>query len=371
MDFNQSNVIIAYSLTVSSTNNKESVDYISPETRLQIESIINCGFSPVLFLLGFVGSVMSLVVLIAQGTRETTNIILIGLSLSDLAFVTMWYLTRLECVVRRFDPLLGVTLDALTSAHLSGLRFICGRISACYTVLIATERYIAVLHPLKVSVIVKRNHVIFTCVFLYGFLFACSSALFFMYGVQPKFSSVYNTVVLSSFSTQFLLDNLGILRVYSSFVLPVLFCVCPVVIVTFCTCSILHTLRASFLERRRMTGGGRDGKGRSEQDKVTKTLLSVCILFIVCCMPDTMYQIIRLSLTNFDLTRYANTVSVCVTFIKFFEAANAAANFYLYIATSRKFAKTFRRVFLCGRRSASEMASESESSQKTFINGVY
>lgn len=345
------------------------VDPVSTATRFYIEDAIDCGLAPVLFVLGLGGNLMTLIVLIVQGTKKTTNIILMGMAVSNLAYIVIWYVTKVQCIIRHFDELLGINFRALMNAKLFAPLFIFGRISAFFNVLVAVERYVAVLHPLQASIVVTKGRVVFLCIFLYAFVFACGSAFFLFFDVQWKFDVERNTHVLTIVNARFPIDNAEFVRFYSGVFLPTLFCILPVVTVTFCTVSIMRVLKAS-LKQRSTIAVGKDFAKKSNHGKTTRALMSICILYVLCCMPNALYRIAELILMNFDLSMYENTMSVFNTFLQLLEPFNCFANFFVYVATSKKFSAVFRRSFLCSWK-VRERETSDTLSQKTDSNSIY
>ena len=90
-------------------------------------------------------------------------------------------------------------------------------------------------------------------------------------------------------------------------------------------------------------------KKAAEERRVTKTLLSVCVLFIVCITPNIILEIARILFAKDgfnDVGRYSNVSAVVLSLVNLFSMLNSSLNFVLYILTSRKFAAVFCRLFL-------------------------
>ena len=114
---------------------------ITLETRRVIEDVISCGLLPAVFVVGLCGNVISLAVLCQQGLRDTTNVILVSLTVTDLLYVVLSLALDVKCLVGRVSPAAAVVVESVTKVSLVVLVFLLGRVSALYICLIAVERW--------------------------------------------------------------------------------------------------------------------------------------------------------------------------------------------------------------------------------------
>ncbi|KAK7500761.1 hypothetical protein BaRGS_00008005 [Batillaria attramentaria] len=327
---------------------------LDDQTRELIDVIIFCGLLPVVFLMGLAGNVMSLVVLLVQGTTETTNVILIGLTITDLVYVIVWYVPRLGCILEHFHPLFVVNMEAFGTAFIHfSLSYLLGRVSACFVCLVALERYLAVLHPFKAARIMSRSRVLAACVMIYVFVFVLGAFQFMIFDIDSVYHPAFNTTVLAVVYTSFMEENPEFIEYYTDVVTWFLYRVVPLFFVLFCTRSILVALRKRYSDLMKMRPGKEENDKRLEQQKITKMLICVCIVFIVCTFPGTVYHLAFRLVPDYGfslLGRYKNMANIMASLVYLFELTNSSINFILYMATSKKFSMTYRRIFLCGWR---------------------
>lgn len=327
---------------------------ISLETRRQIEEIISCGFLPLVFLVGLVGNVLSLVVLVHQGTRKTANLLLVGVTVTDLLYIVTSFAFEMECLLRRFDPVFAIRMEVLTRYYLYFPAYIICRISALFICLVALERYIVIQFPFKANTLITTKRVMVSMVVTYLAGFALGGCLLNIYEVDGTFNVALNATVLKLSFSQYAYENFETLVLYTDVFLALVFRFLPVCFVLFCTCSILRVLKKNQSIRNEMTGST-DAKREEEQRKITKMLLSICILFIVCTIPGIVSQIARLIFGNegfADVGRYENISAVVASVVFLLSLVNSSVNFVLYIATSKKLSAAFRKLFFCGRKNA-------------------
>ena len=345
MESNQSNVT-----TLPSTSDKEILSgLITRETRMIFNDVMSCGVQPVVTLVGLAGNILSIAVLGYQGVREVSSIILIGLAMADLLYLILWYGPMAECTLRTFDVVAAINMEVEYKAMPIMIASILGTVSRLYTCLIAVERYIAVLYPLRAPALLTRKRISVACVVLFALPFAFSFHLFLLFDVEEAFSSKYNATVKRVAFSSFAVENLDFMVLYNDLVLAVPFSYLPVLLVLYCTCSILLTLRRSQKNRLQMIARREDNKASAEKRQMTKTLVGICIVFIVCSLPAIILKVARLLFTDdgfSDVGRYRNMSYVAVTVSLLFSLINSSVNFIFYVAYSKKFAATARKMVL-------------------------
>ena len=349
MESNQSNVT-----TLPSFSDDEILTgLITRETRMIFNDVMSCGIQPIVTLIGLAGNILSITVLGYQGAKEVTNIILIGLAMADLLYLMMWYGPIAECTVRRFDVVAAINVEVEYKAMPIMIASILGTVSRLYTCLIAVERYIAVLYPLKAPALLTRKRIFTACAVLFVLPFALSFHMYLLFDVAERFSPEYNATVKFIKFGHFTVENLDFMVLYNDLILAVPFSYIPVALVLYCTCSILLTLRRSQQSRLQMTAGREDSKTSAEQRQVTKTLIGICIVFVVCSLPAIVLKVARLLFTDdgfSDVGRYRNMSYVAVTVSLLFSLINSSVNFIFYVAYSKKFNATARKIFFFWRK---------------------
>ncbi|KAK7095577.1 galanin receptor 2a-like [Littorina saxatilis] len=320
---------------------------MSTETRNQILSIVGVSVLPLIFICGTLGNIFTIVVLCCDGLRENVNVVLLCLSVSDLCYVICYYIPFVSEMVKYVDVVESIRVKALTgSLEVASLVF--SRISAIFICFIAVQRFIFIAFPLRATTILTKFRVRLTCVLIYVAIICIFFPCFLIGDYAYVFSSAYNETIPVYVTTQFYQSNAQVLSDYIFVYLTILFRIVPVFLVLVLSVLILLLLKRSRKWSQAVSHSD-DSKRMSSERKITRTLISVCMLFIVTGIPYVVFYIMLGRLPDFNTTgRYRNTVAVTYTLVSILEMMNSSANFLLYITTSTSFYKTFRRVF-CSR----------------------
>ncbi|XP_076458640.1 uncharacterized protein LOC143292336 [Babylonia areolata] len=324
------------------------------ETRMLINDVVSCVFQPVITVVGLTGNILSLIVLTHLGFKEVSTLLVFGLTVVDLLYVIMQYGPMAECIARRIDEVSAINLEVEYKALPIMVAFKLGTASRLFTCLIAVERYIAVLHPLKAPALLTRKKFITASVLSTVLPFALGFNAFILFDVRETFSPRFNSTVKSLTFTQFTADNTDLVVLYNDLILALPFNYLPIVVVTFCTASILTTLLRSHQTRLQMTAGRQDEKKAAEQRQVTKTLISICVVYVLCSLPSIAVQVARLLFQKegfSDTGRYRHLSFVTITISLLFSLVNSSVNFIFYIAFSHRFSATARKIFRCRKQS--------------------
>ncbi|KAL8590142.1 hypothetical protein ACOMHN_010337 [Nucella lapillus] len=326
---------------------------ITRETRMLINDVVSCGFQPIITVVGLTGNILSMSVLLYLGVNEVTNVLLIGLTLVDLLYLVMWFGPMAECIVRRVDEVWAVNLEMEYKALPIMVAAKLGTVSRLYTCLIAVERYIAVLHPLKAPTLLTRRKILIACIVLTVLPFTLGFQSYLLFDVHETFSAKYNATVKYITFSKFTTENLDFVVLYNDLVMAIPFNYIPVIVVTYCTGAILITLLRSHQTRLQMTAGRGDEKKAAEQRQVTKTLISICVVFVVCSLPYIVVQVARLLFQKegfSDVGRYRNLSFATISLTLLFSLINSSVNFIFYITFSTKFNTAAKKLCLCWKR---------------------
>ncbi|XP_070198802.1 lysophosphatidic acid receptor 6-like [Littorina saxatilis] len=341
---------------------------ISTETKTQILSIVGVSVLPLVFICGTLGNIFTIVVLCYEGLRENVNVVLLFLAVSDLCYVVSYYIPFLSEIVKYFDVAESIRLKILTRMRLETASLIFGRISAIFVCFIAVQRFIFVAFPLKATMILTKFRVRLTCVLICVTVVGMFFPFFLIFDHAYEFNLVFNETMPVGVRTEFYRSNAQVLEEYSFVYLTILFRIVPVFLVLVLSVLILLVLKKS-RKWSQTVSNGNDSKRLASERKITRTLLSVCILFVVTGVPYVLYYMMMALLPGFNFTgRYVNTVAVIYPLVSVMEMINSSANFILYITTSASFYATFRRVFCSWSKYSERKESVSGSSLATIVH---
>ncbi|XP_076455554.1 uncharacterized protein LOC143290142 [Babylonia areolata] len=337
--------------TTFNTDDEESepeMGLISLSTTVLITDVLSCGVQPVISLLGVVGNSLCVIVILCQGLQQTTNIILMGLAVTDLLYVLLSLRSLVECFARRFHSGLAVDISMVSQTSLVMLDTELAMLSRLYTCFIAVERVIVVRCPLKASSLLTRCRTLLVSAGLWILAFVSCIHCFFLLQVGQVFNHAQNDTTKVVTLTAFHKRNRAVLLLATNLVRPLFSQYVPVVLVLTCTFVILRTLKQSQTQRKEMAVM-ESSTNDQQQQQITKALLSVCVVFLVTNVPGVIVTLFRLLYgeDGFGGTgRYRNCHRVAVSVMLLFMLFNSSVNFMLYVIFNQKFAATFRKLLL-------------------------
>ncbi|XP_076970776.1 somatostatin receptor type 4 [Tamandua tetradactyla] len=269
-------------------------------------------------LVGLGGNALVIFVILRYAKMKTaTNIYLLNLAIADELFMLSVPFVASSAALRHW-PFGSVLCRAVLSVD--GLNMFTSVF--CLTVL-SVDRYVAVVHPLRAATYRRPSvaKLINLGVWLASLLVTLPIAIFAdtrparggqavvcnLHWPHPAWSAVF---VVYTFLLGFLL---------------------PVLAIGLCYLLIVGKMRAVALR------AGWQQRRRSEK-KITRLVLMVVAVFVLCWMPFYVVQLLNLFMTSLDAT--VNHVSLILSY------ANSCANPILYGFLSDNFRRSFQRV-LC------------------------
>ncbi|XP_053430291.1 LOW QUALITY PROTEIN: somatostatin receptor type 4 [Nycticebus coucang] len=267
-------------------------------------------------LVGLVGNALVIFVILRYAKMKTaTNIYLLNLAIADELFMLSVPFVASSAALRHW-PFGSVLCRAVLSVD--GLNMFTSVF--CLTVL-SVDRYVAVVHPLRATTYRRPSvaKLINLGVWLASLLVTLPIAIFAdtrparggqavacnLHWPHPAWSAVF---VVYTFLLGFLL---------------------PVLAIGLCYLLIVGKMRAVALR------AGWQQRRRSEK-KITRLVLMVVAVFVLCWMPFYVVQLLNLFVTSLDTT--INHVSLILSY------ANSCANPILYGFLSDNFRRSFQRV---------------------------
>ncbi|KAL8570987.1 hypothetical protein ACOMHN_037847 [Nucella lapillus] len=337
---------------------------VDAATKDLVVEIVNCYLLPVVFVLGVSGNAMSCVVLLVHGMSSSTNVLLLGLTLSDLCYLVTMFTRKVSCIVSKFDYLLSRRIETGLLPTVYMVHRIFGLCTPFLTMVITMERCLAVSLPFKVQKLVTplRMKIAVTCVFVLSAI--AVSPFFFIYEVKWRPDRSTGKLVPALAGTPFYYENYDVITAYNNIALTGLFYFGPMGIIILCTIFIFIALRQSSKWRKTAAKGGE----RSEERRMTKMLMTVVSVYICMFIPGCIVGIANQVSPDFGSLggRYNNLFNLVAAIQLFLYACNSSCNFIIYLLLSKKFYKTYLRVFLC----RSEVKKEQKNQSQGMDTGV-
>lgn len=315
---------------------------------------LQCIVFPILTTFGLLGSGLSLLVLLQRKIRNsTTSIVLIGLAISDFCFLVTNMARKSTCIIKQYDQLAADTFNAKAFGPLFYTKTAFSRVSTLLVVLISVERLIAVAFPLQVRSLVTKPRMILAVVSCFIIPFAFCAAL------PPQYTYTYIRGRPYIAQTEFALDNVDSLKIYNEYFLVISLRYIPVILVMILNAAIIVLFKRSRKFQSKNAGSSeRELARQQEERKLTRMLLAVALIFLICLLPGDIVLLISGINTKFSFFgTYHNFFLVISDLSLLFEIVNSSINFIIYMVLNKLFFETYKSLFcrcLVGRRIGSQ-----------------
>jgi hypothetical protein len=319
-------------------------DLMSKETTQTIETVVQAGILPPIVLCGVVLNVINMVVFSRQGLRDRVTKCLMVLTVTDTCYLISLFTYRAYAIASLFSKSMGewwrVSIFVMV-----GVYNVFADCSVCITMLIAVERCVCVLLPLKVKALMStRNAVLYALVVV---VCVPANLLFcFKYRVvtypDPLTNATRYAAALTTLSLRYpfitkMHDYVNVLVPFTSF---------TVVIAS----TILISVRMRRVLSWRQTSANVSSSTVTSQKErreaaVTRMLTTLCVLFTACLVPYVVSALLRLAVPDYNPEgRYSNTLLATTGLMHVFFSSNASINFVVYVTRSSKFKATLARM---------------------------
>ncbi|KAI8788005.1 G-protein coupled receptor 39 [Biomphalaria glabrata] len=306
-------------------SSKITLDFeLDLETVLFVRYIINFVVTPIFSVIGVVGNVINLVVLRHSGYKDTNVLLLESLSLADLILSFLNILLRTREFVQPFGAIIYI--------YSYGPFIIMAVVVSFHLTLIAIERVIAVCFPFHVSRIFTRSRVKVAILFIYILSIGTYSPLFVMF--EPLW--VNNQTSIVTVPSQIFISNMaGIIFYLTSVAANIIAITLPAIVTT---CSLIVGMK---LLTRKLQLPSHCTQRRSKDLSAMKMIFSVSflVLFNNGATRGMNYFFQAYELTEGPLYDLLKDMLTLVNQL------NTSFNFFVYVAMSKKFLKTYRKFF--------------------------
>ncbi|KAK6166916.1 hypothetical protein SNE40_023517 [Patella caerulea] len=327
---------------------------ISKEVADLMKSIIDCYIIPPIVLIGLIGNILSLIILSGRRMRRyTTNIILAYLALIDALFLTTMFLRKMPCLVAKFDAVTAKIIDLIMLAHPLILELIFGRLSCLLSLVICCERFIAVFYPMKVKIWVtpKRICLVLALVTLVvvGYLavgFTLASNIWY-------YDDQYNRTMPKWIHEPIYLNNKQFFDAYNFVARPVIFRLLPVSLVILLYVAIILQMRRRKRWLNDVTYSARNTNNETELRSLTKMLMTIVGISIVCVLPGAINTLFMLADDRYRYSgQFRHEFRAFSSLVAVGDIVNSSANFFVLAAQNKMFSAILSKIFCRLRRKA-------------------
>lgn len=323
---------------------------------LSVVFYYNIILKPLVVVVGVSTNVVNCLVFRRQGLRDRMNLCLFVHSLVDMTFLTYSIAFTVSYFYRLVDAVVGEEYYLKTLYYAQGALFGLREASAGISVVIAVERCLCVVFPLRASTLMHWRTM--------GMLLAAIVVL-----MQAAFITTplkYSVVSIASNTSagarwqpvpdgRWQTDRT--LQTYSVAEDALMQIVVPIgtfIIVSLCTTVTVLRLQAAMSWREKTSSSGSDAQVR--QVALTRMLVLVSGVFIASKVPFVVMILARNLVSDFSTTgRYYNLYMTTFILVYYLPYANSAVNFFVYVSRSARFRQDLRAI-MCGASTSTRQA---------------
>ncbi|XP_064605729.1 somatostatin receptor type 4-like [Liolophura sinensis] len=316
-------------------NNPKNV--VSAETRDDVLFVIDCILCPLLTVWGVTGNLMSLAVLLHHNMRGAVDVCLASLAVSDSLFLVTTMIRRARSIIAKFDYLAAEWYNARLFNSMFYLNLVFSRVSTLLTILITLNRFIAVVFPLKAKSWCTRHRMLWAVAGIYVSCILVILPTSLYYEVAEVYDSNLNATKPYLARSALYIANHGFMLAYSRSFLTITFRYIPAVVILVLNTTIVVTIKRTSELRLKMSEG-----------RVTRMLLVISLIFLVCLIPGCAILLGSTLNVHFQfMNTYHNLFMMLSGIALLCEVVNSSVNFIVYMALSKTFSATYRKLFCC------------------------
>jgi len=286
---------------------------------------------PIIGVIGFIGNILTIIVLFRREMKSTTVYFLRTLVVTDTGIIvgcilglSVISITQINSNMKLFADVIYPHIYTPTNYIVMTLQMI----NVWVTVAVSVERYIAICHPFKsVKICNKRNaHILIGIITVVSCLYnipRCFATMVSKCGAEEHHDCY--SITSTSFGTSEFYE-----KVYSVYLYVLLIYIIPLILL-----AVLNTLLILELMRMRKRRTPSNVQENSETN-MSIVLILIVVVFILCQTPGLVAQF-------WFLDKKVLLQLLCVSNTLF--AFNSSVNFLIYTAVGRKFRKVLLKTF--------------------------
>ncbi|XP_059150562.1 somatostatin receptor type 4-like, partial [Physella acuta] len=207
--------------------------------------VFNCLIIPFVCVIGIVGNSLTIIILVYNGIKDTTNVILTALAVADLLFSITQLWCQLIDIVRRIDIIVFCYVNSFFVSYFFGWNQYAVCMSVQMAAVIAVERMIAVVFPFAASRLLTTFRIKCIVVGVYIFSGLMYVPRSFMFTVVWVFNKTFNKTIPELQYGDFLKYRLYEYNMYNTGIIATFAVIIPTGAILISTFSIIVKLTAS------------------------------------------------------------------------------------------------------------------------------
>ncbi|XP_041360509.1 FMRFamide receptor-like [Gigantopelta aegis] len=323
---------------------------------------------PVVVCLGVLGNVLNMVILTRRSMKSSTNCYLTALA----AFDTLYLVFSLTLSFKHYSTFSRIPSYVYWYPYGRVFTDMSANVSVLLTVTFTVERYIGVCLPMKGRILctVQRAKVIIAVVVAAAIM--CTVPELFEMTVVEK--TVDNVSFPVADYTEFSLSYGYKMGYYWFFV--TVFTFIPLILLCVFNGILIQSVFNAVKIRRQMTltspsnNAHRSPRYAGEQQKITKMLITVVLVFLLCQIPGAVlllyWSYVDLAAVKLPV-KIKNDLKIAGNCTNLLVQINASINFILYSLISTKFRRVFCHV-VCKTTKAKRVNGMSKNSEYTAVH---
>ncbi|XP_059162876.1 probable G-protein coupled receptor B0563.6 [Physella acuta] len=309
--------------------------------------VMTCIVNPTVASVGLLGNVFSLLILVKNGLRKSSNVFLLALALSDsmylLGNVSVLYLLMALGPSKSG----GVAYGWMFQEQVSYVCFLLDRtvlvisswgsyVSTTIPVAIMVDRFIAVVFPLQFKNVMTCNRAVIVVVVMFvvwlPWCLIANTTVVFQYSIlsEDQYFGFY-------IRSDFFIDNIDIIYLFYTLVLNFISCIIPVSFTIVGSFIIGVKVKITMHKRRKISTSRTAG-----QSRVTRTLMTVSLTFAAA---NIAYFVVSYVYTE-ELMSGTEMTHVVEEFQNLLLLLCSSSNFFIYIVLNPKFRNDFVKIIV-------------------------
>ncbi|KAK7112860.1 probable G-protein coupled receptor 139 [Littorina saxatilis] len=329
------------------------IPYSNPGNEMSIQSmllvfkVLGGGLVPLICFLGVPVNVLNCVVFFKQGLRERINMLLFCLAIVDCIVDVFLFVSTIEYFYTQVQGNFQINGPLVTFiTNYGSIVYGAVYVSGFITTLISFERCICITHPLVAKHALKTR----TMGIVVGVVSVALTAFIYLvsaekYRIRCGYYARLNVKLYVHYPSDFYIQNKPLMDILNGIVYGVLLPSFFVLSTTITTAITAVKLRG--VANWRQNQSSAPVTMESKEVALTKMLIAVSILFIVCTLPNVILRIAPLFVDEFRLGgRKQNLLlsGICVIYLA--NAINSALNFVFYYKMGSRFRMCVKSLFV-------------------------
>nr|KAG5689118.1 hypothetical protein BaRGS_013879 [Batillaria attramentaria] len=297
-----------------------------------------------MYFLGAPLNVLCLIVFFKQGLKDRMNFSLFSLSLVDLLYTTSLSTFSMYCYVTEEENHdLKESLQWYVRKYFSNIMFGFRTSSGCLTAIIAVERCLCVVFPMKAMTLIKTR----TMVLLIAGSVVIVQSLCLVYTLKNQVTTVTDIATgkkgLVWTRTELYKQHRSLFDIIDFVVLPTV-TLSSFFVVSVSTAVTVVKLTQAMTWRQNTSSTA----GDKRQMMLVKMLVTVSCIYVTCTAPMVALTFARFLVDGFSTTgRYRNIFYASYAIGNLIMMLNSSVNFFVYVTQSSRFKMDLVSLFPC------------------------